>query len=407
MSVHGAWRVPSLRGGFLAAALSLAAMALGAFGAEYHLAARIADAPRQASDRLGLAYDGRTMVEVVAALDEGDPGAVPAVWPGYLLEKQDGGHRHSALSAGDGREVLPLGGVSNATTVMCREVGAYVTYKSDRHGFNNPDPVWDSRALDVVLVGDSFGQGQCVPPEAQAAHLLRTAFPATLNLAMGHNGPLLELASLVEYGGRQKPRVVIWLFYQGNDLIEDLPREAASPLLARYLEPGFTQGLESRQAEVDGLLRGYLTDAAAEMRVESIAARHRMESLVRLRTLRRALGVGRTRPQPDVPRFEAILGEASARISAWGGRAYFAYLPGWIEVMKPDETMASSRSAVVAAARRSGFAVIDLHAAMARAPDPGVFFYYPASHYSPDGQKLLAEAILSQLEADGVRPSPP
>jgi len=38
------------------------------------------------------------------------------------------------------------------------------------------------------------------------------------------NGPLAELASLVEYGPLIKPKTVIWLYYEGNDPT-DLGRE--------------------------------------------------------------------------------------------------------------------------------------------------------------------------------------
>ena len=42
-----------------------------------------------------------------------------------------------------GTRTVPLAGVPHATTVMCNEAGTYVTYESDRFGFNNPDRQWD------------------------------------------------------------------------------------------------------------------------------------------------------------------------------------------------------------------------------------------------------------------------
>jgi hypothetical protein len=244
-----------------------------------------------------------------------------------------------------------------------------------------------------------------VPAEAQAAHLLRATYPGTLALAMGHNGPLLELATLAEFGALRSPRAMIWMYYQGNDLIEDLGREAGSALLKNYLTPGFTQNLASRQSEIDALLRGYLDGAAAELRIDSLASAHKWGSIVRLRYLRRALGFGRSAPPPDWPTFKKILEETANRVGAWGGRPYFAYLPGWNELIRPSAAMASSRERVLATARAKGFTVIDLHARMASAPEPGAFFYYPASHYGPAGQRLLAEAILEALAADGLTPS--
>ncbi len=49
---------------------------------------------------------------------------------------------------------------------------------------------------------------------------------------------------------RVKPRIVLWFYYEGNDLI-DLQRERRSPLLRNYLTDGFTQSALSRQADLD------------------------------------------------------------------------------------------------------------------------------------------------------------
>ena len=35
--------------------------------------------------------------------------------------------------------VFPLAGISNVETMLCNESGKWITFKSDRYGFNNPD----------------------------------------------------------------------------------------------------------------------------------------------------------------------------------------------------------------------------------------------------------------------------
>jgi hypothetical protein len=44
-------------------------------------------------------------------------------------------------------------------TVVYNEGGEFLTYTSDRHGFNNPPSVWNAPIDIVVAVGDSFTQG--------------------------------------------------------------------------------------------------------------------------------------------------------------------------------------------------------------------------------------------------------
>ena len=57
-------------------------------------------------------------------------GAVPAVGPVDVL--------------GLDEELLPMGGISKTINVGSNESGRWMTYPSDRYGFNNPDSEWDS-----------------------------------------------------------------------------------------------------------------------------------------------------------------------------------------------------------------------------------------------------------------------
>jgi hypothetical protein len=70
------------------------------------------------------------------------------------------------------------------------------------------------------------------------------------------------LATLKEYAESLRPKVVLWFYFEGNDL-KDLSNERRSPLLSRYLEPNeFSQRLSSRQDEIDRALGGYLDTVA-------------------------------------------------------------------------------------------------------------------------------------------------
>lgn len=41
-------------------------------------------------------------------------------------------------SPGMHTQILPLAGISHATTVYCNELGQYTIYQRDEHGFHNP-----------------------------------------------------------------------------------------------------------------------------------------------------------------------------------------------------------------------------------------------------------------------------
>ena len=98
-------------------------------------------------------------------------------------------------------------------TVLCNESGDYVTYHSDQHGFHNPKEVWQSSRVEIAAVGDSFVQGYCVPSDQNFVSLIRNRHPATLNLGMAGEAPLLMLATMqgVSAALSTKNRLVVLL----------------------------------------------------------------------------------------------------------------------------------------------------------------------------------------------------
>ena len=123
--------------------------------------------------------------------------------------------------------LLPLGGISNKTTVGENENGRRMIYLSDRYGFNNPDSEWDAKEVEWLLTGDSFAEGEAVQPGEDIAGQIRAiTHQSSINLGRAGNGPLMELAELIEYAGAVKPRIVLWIYY-GNDQ-NDLYKESLS-----------------------------------------------------------------------------------------------------------------------------------------------------------------------------------
>lgn len=76
--------------------------------------------------------------------------------------------------------------------------------------------------------------------------------PRTLNLGMGGIGPLHELAILKEYGSVVRPKVVLWVYYEGNDLA-DLSHEKNGFFFApTSRKVRFKASFQSRQALMQG-----------------------------------------------------------------------------------------------------------------------------------------------------------
>lgn len=360
---------------------------------------------RSAAAMADPAFDRRTVKQVVADLRAQGIAAYPRAPIQFLL-------RHPEAIEG----LLPVGGISRVTTALCNESGQYVTYKADRYGFNNDDAAYEAKeGITSLVVGDSFAQGICVPQEENTAGLLRARGINAVTVGNLGNGPLLELASLVEYGRKWQPSTVFWLYYP-NDL-EDLAQERMDPFLRRYLK-GESQGLIERQDQIDSHLKR-IFDAEYFSRGEDEELKIiqsgielmrspmvRLKDLATLYYLRRLLNMDReawlAQTNEILPLFEQVLHVADSEVRGWGGRMYFVYLADW-------QTFAwrpvPSRNPVLQAAKQNGIAVIDFEEMMASTPDPLHYFPYRApNHYTNDGFGFLVDHLTQYLNAP-TRPS--
>src|SRR5262249_23245494 len=157
-------------------------------------------------------------LQVMRDLEKQGIRSYPSIIPSILLTGDRNGPFLTPRLTIDGVPLLPLGGVSNVTTILCNENGQYTIYEADEHGFNNPRGLWSRGGIDVAALGDSFTIGGCVPHDKGFVDLIRHEHPLTINLGMDNNGPLLEFAGLREYLPSLKPKVILWFYYEGNDL---------------------------------------------------------------------------------------------------------------------------------------------------------------------------------------------
>lgn len=357
-------------------------------------------------------FDRRSPAQVLGDLRDRGIDAYPAVWPSLLLRPAPDGSLRSAITIG-GREALPLGGIAGKPVIYCNESGEYQIYRTDSLGFYNPPGVRRPGGVDVAALGDSFAIGYCVPPDRSFVALIRDRYPATVNLGNIGNGPLVMLAGIKEYLEPLRPRVAIWFYYEGNDL-ENLSVERRSALLMRYMRDGFSQGLLGEQPEVDRSLIAYLEPLIAEaMAARDPDGRWQIfgrdpDDVFKLKNLRGRLLTFVEREVPytgseEVVLLGDILRRGHAMVGGWGGRLYFVYLPEWRRY-KTLGLPSRYRADVLRVVREIGLPLIDLHPAFAAVPDPLQLFAsrQVGSHYSGDGNRLVAEVVLRAVEEGGA-----
>jgi hypothetical protein len=355
----------------------------------------------------GIEFDTRTDIEVIADFRKRGIDAVPQViLP--MLEREANGSMKSALQI-DGAELIPLGGIANKLTVMCNQIGDYVVYKTDEHGFHNPAGIWDSGQLQIVALGNSFTHGYCVPSEKNFAALIRRRYPATLNLAMAGHGPMLTLATVKEYLPQLKPKTILWFYFEGNQL-SDLQREKKSPLLMRYLEDNFSQDLLGRQTDIDRVLMNYSgrktvirnadesptgpSGTTKLLRTTKLTAlRHKLHLTYGSDAQAREIAANL---RQNVELLHGVLSQAKKQASAWGGSFYFVYLPTWWRYANDNSgPFVSERPEVLKAVHALGIPLIDILPAFEAHSDPlSLFPFGRFYHYNEQGHRIVAAEVL-------------
>ncbi|RJO59858.1 hypothetical protein C4544_07660 [candidate division WS5 bacterium] len=307
-------------------------------------------------------------------------------------------------------EILPLGFISGKTIIYCNESGEYIIFKTDEHGFNNPEGLYDEKNVDYVLIGDSFTQGACVKREENIAGRLKIAGNRVLNLGMLNSGPPKELAILKEYAKPLKPKIVFWIFYEGNDH-EGLDFEKKSQLIMKYLDKDFSQELINKQALIDKLLIEQIEKDFLLLRETSktnlIKTNGNYEasfnislSSIKLPQLRRRLGFhGRECENIFDPLFKEFLAEAKKTVEDWDGELIFVYLPSYDRYQEKvnycrKNFLDKEKEEVKKVVYDLQLPFIDIQTVIDSHPDPlSLFPFRNYGHFNTKGYELVAEHI--------------
>jgi len=234
------------------------------------------------------------------------------------------------------------------------------------------------------------------------------------------------LGNLREFAGHVKPKAVLWFFYEGNDL-SDLEDEKQSPMLIKYLDPGFSQGLYYRQGEIDKSLRKFFDQALQGYRDLRngtwwrVAATYGRDALLlrRLRHLVKTAGdtplerpsdVALKHLDPDYELFQKIVAEAAALVQSWGGRIYFIYLPrsDFITTLRDHPDIRNHRRNVKKILKALNISFIDMVSSFQSHDNPmSLYARMPGGygHFNISGYRLVGQSVVERLSQDGLKAS--
>ena len=369
-----------------------------------------------------LKYDNRSKKKVYYELKNEGENPVIVFLPRYNIK----------YNLSEANNLFSLSGVSNRLTIHCREQLSYSIYKSDRYGFNNPDQVWDEKKLEYLFIGDSFVHGSCVDNYSNVVSNFKNLVKQnTINLGMSGNGPLTELATLIEYGIELKPKKVFWFYYEGNDLQSDLVGELNDPILINYLKNNFKQNLKNKQKIINNLNESFLEKHFINKKEQKKNYDFsKIKNFIKLQNIKYFLKDNfsyfekrKYKNDPDknlyekygsvygifdycFEKFDQILATAKELVEQNGGEFYFVYVPEYwryryksfndVELQKRYQ----SKNTVLKIIEKQKINLIDLDKDLFRKIE-NPLNYYPFGlygHFNENGYNLIAKFILKQIK---------
>ena len=218
---------------------------------------------------------------------------------------------------------------------------------------------------------------------------------------------MIELASLKEYSLEKRPKIVLWFYFERNDL-EDLKNEKSNSILMKYLNEDFTQNLYSKQLEIDKKLKMYIKLAEKEFKKEIFETKKDSEKfltfkkIIRLQILRDKMALNRGLDFGIDPLFEKIMINAKDFVNRWDGKLYFVYLPDKERYankkVKDDNYL--KRSQIIELIDNLNIPLIDIHKEFfMNQIDPISFFAHRIyGHYSTDGYHKISKVIVKKIK---------
>ena len=301
------------------------------------------------------------------------------------------------------KDFFSLASHSNTNIIHCQEAGEWIFFQSDEYGFNNPAGSFDKSSYQIVGIGDSFTSGYCLPDSFSFISLIKREYPLTINLGVSGTGPLHQLAILKEYVAPLKPKVVLWNFFEGNDL-QELVIENNNKILKKYLNNSFSQNLKDEQFYINQSITKKSQEKNKEKDVEiETFNRKSIEKFIFLDGLRTQLGLYKQEIKPynfNLNLLESIIIMARDFIDNLGAEMIFVYIPSVERSygFRGRHNINHQKDNIINIVRNLNISVVDISKSVEGHHDPlSLYNSRIGYHFNKRGNKLLSEVILDSL----------
>lgn len=296
---------------------------------------------------------------------------------------------------------------------VCAPPGELREYdlRYDHNGFRNDT---DLRTADIVLIGDSYVESPMSQDSALMSTVLRSLEQTPVaNLGMSGYGPQQELAVLKRYALPLHPKVIVWVFFEGNDLENAQSYDGTVRAFARYnpSDPPWWQRSFSRNSlsALARVWRGCVPDQLVQKRFGTILDADGRRWPIYFVSVGRPLS---SRELDALEKTRAALAEAYELSRKQGVRFVVAFAPTAYRTYAGLSTLVETSEEVKKAApndlpRRmrgilagisSDIQFVDLTPAFRSEAEKGTLLFIPDDiHWAPAGHRLVAETLHNAL----------
>ena len=196
----------------------------------------------------GLEYDLRTRKEAFLDLKKNNDDLEPVFYYSPIFR-----FSNTFKNAKKNNKTIPFRGPIDKKSMTCAEDLNYKLVKNDKYGFKNSNSIY-KKEINTMLLGDSFAEGLCQDSKNDiAGHLTNYGF-ITLNLGVAGTSSLVSLGILREFRDLIKPKNVVYLYYEANDL-EGLNWEKKDNHLISYLNSEYKIDYISKYKQINDFLK--------------------------------------------------------------------------------------------------------------------------------------------------------
>ena len=307
-------------------------------------------------------------------------------------------------------ELIPFRGPINKKTLSCAEDLNYKIINNDKFGFKNPNKIYDTK-IEVALIGDSYAEGLCENEKNDIAGHLRKKNINTLNLGVTGSGPLLSLATLREYGSNFFPNKVIYVYFEGNDLI-DLNWEKKT-FLINYLNSNFSLNylkstdnikkfLQIAHNEKIALMNDiYLNENNTDKIDENLFGT--IKDILELTSLKNVFRSHffLNQEKLEMKLFYEILIEMKMETDKFGGELLFVYVPSWSRYFtkyNKDKILFNKKDEILSFLKKEKIIFYDFENEISNSSNKKEYFPLGyMGHFNSFGYKKLSDSIIKLI----------